>query len=500
MPYVSDFNGGRLFEFTEDHLFNLVSGLFVLVLGLALIFLTIYILRTLVFRKINVNRYFAKFTGRPEPIFDLEKTILRLFFFAALIFVFSLAANISQLDVAVDFFDSILEWLTGVLSLIFRALIPIAAALIFSYLARAGILWFGKTVNLDEKLGKRLDAGEALHFKLTKTLSEVAYGVVFLYFLPQILNGVGLDKLSGPITKMFEEITAFFPKLVAAALILFLGWFIARILKQIVEGLLFSVGIDGLIKKVFGDNLLGNLKLSKIVPGVLYILVILLVAAQALDKLELNTLTAPVQKLLNSLAEILLPATLAILVVFTAIYFGGIIANFVAGVFKEMGFDNIYSKLGLKEIKTGSRSPSQIVGFLASVTVIVLVTMQALNSLGLQDLSHILQNLIVMFGNIMLGVIVFGVGLYVANLVSTWISQGVSLSYHNFLALVAKVVIIVISGAMALQQMGIADEIVTIAFALSMGSVALGVAIAIGLGSKDIAGELARDFIKKLKD
>ena len=52
---------------------------------------------------------------------------------------------------------------------------------------------------------------------------------------------------------------------------------------------------------------------------------------------------------------------------------------------------------------------------------------------------------------------------------------------------------------MALQQIGIADEIVTIAFALGMGSIALGVAIAIGLGAKGPAEEIAQELMDKFR-
>jgi len=83
-------------------------------------------------------------------------------------------------------------------------------------------------------------------------------------------------------------------------------------------------------------------------------------------------------------------------------------------------------------------------------------------------------------------------------IVSGWVKQS-SASGSHLLSILAKGVIIVVTGAMALQQMQIAEEIVTIAFSLAMGSIALGAAIAIGLGCKDLAGEVVKDFVSKLK-
>jgi hypothetical protein len=56
------------------------------------------------------------------------------------------------------------------------------------------------------------------------------------------------------------------------------------------------------------------------------------------------------------------------------------------------------------------------------------------------------------------------------------------------LASVARVAILVLVGAMALRQMGIANEIVNLAFGLLVGAIAVAAALAFGLGSRDLAG------------
>lgn len=489
----------RVLTFTEDHLANVIAALLILVVGFfALLFVT-YLVRKYLFSVLKINHYFAKFTGRAEAMFNLEKTFLRIFFFVAFLGILSAASQVAQVDYLVEFFERIFNWVGVLGALAFRALLPITLALIFSYLAKVGTLWLGQKFKLDDRLGNKLDAGEAVPFSITKSFSEVAYGVVFLYFLPEILKGIGLEKLSGPITKMFEDVVAFFPRLLVAGLILFLGWFVAKLVRQIFEGLLESLGVDAALKKMFGENILGSLRVSKILPTVLYVFILGLALVQSLGKLELQTITSPIEKLLENAVAGLPLLLFAVLLVFAAVYFGKFVSAFVSGLLKDIGFDNVYAKIGLSEMKTGAQSPSQIIGFLACALLVFLATIQALDTLGLNNISEILNTLIYKLFDVMVGVLVFGVGLYIAKNVSSWVEHATHAGYSKLLSLVVRVVIVVIASAMALQQVGIADEIVTIAFALAMGSLALGVAIAIGLGAKDIAGEVAKNFVSKFK-
>jgi hypothetical protein len=50
---------------------------------------------------------------------------------------------------------------------------------------------------------------------------------------------------------------------------------------------------------------------------------------------------------------------------------------------------------------------------------------------------------------------------------------------------------------MALQQVGVAEEIVTAAFTLILGALALAVGLAFGLGNRDLAGEITRRWYEE---
>ena len=62
------------------------------------------------------------------------------------------------------------------------------------------------------------------------------------------------------------------------------------------------------------------------------------------------------------------------------------------------------------------------------------------------------------------------------------------------LARVGKGGVIVLAVFMALQELGVASEIVTTAFALLFGAISLALALAFGLGNRDLAGEITREW------
>jgi hypothetical protein len=65
---------------------------------------------------------------------------------------------------------------------------------------------------------------------------------------------------------------------------------------------------------------------------------------------------------------------------------------------------------------------------------------------------------------------------------------------------VGKGGVVVLAVFMALQELGVATEIVTTAFAILFGAVALALSLSFGLGNRDLAGEITRNWYRRYKD
>jgi hypothetical protein len=60
--------------------------------------------------------------------------------------------------------------------------------------------------------------------------------------------------------------------------------------------------------------------------------------------------------------------------------------------------------------------------------------------------------------------------------------------------------VVVLAVFMALQELGVATEIVTTAFAILFGAVALALSLAFGLGNRELAGEVTRSWYRRYRE
>ena len=115
--------------------------------------------------------------------------------------------------------------------------------------------------------------------------------------------------------------------------------------------------------------------------------------------------------------------------------------------------------------------------------------------LGFSSVAELVTQFTGFAGQVVLGLIIFALGLYLANLAAQTI-QASKAAQARLLALAARVSVLVLSGAMALRQMGLANEIVNLAFGLLLGAIAVAAALAFGLGGREIATRELQNWLK----
>jgi hypothetical protein len=114
--------------------------------------------------------------------------------------------------------------------------------------------------------------------------------------------------------------------------------------------------------------------------------------------------------------------------------------------------------------------------------------------LNFPALTEIVRAILRIGARVLSGVVVFALGLYLANLAFRLVNA-MGTSQAKVLAQAARIAVITFSGAMALQQMGVATDIVNLAFGLLLGAIAVAIAIAFGLGGRDVASEQIREWL-----
>jgi hypothetical protein len=361
-------------------------------------------------------------------------------------------------------------------------------------------------------------AGARQPASLADTIGNAVYWLVFLLFLPAILDTLNLEGLLTPVQNLVNEILAFLPNLFAAALILVVGWFVARIVRRIVTNALAAVGTDRLSERIGLSTVLGQQSLSNLLGLIVYILILMPVIISALNALQIEAITAPASTMLTSFLDAIPNIFAAGLILLIAYVVGRLIANLVANLLKGMGFNGLMASLGIgrqpvatptspaaattstpSDVALTTTTPADIVGTVVLVGVMLFAAIAAFNLLGFVLVAALVSEFTVLVGRIILGLIIFAIGLFLGNMAARAIVTS-RMSQAGLLALAARVSIIILAGAMALRQMGLANEIINLAFGLLLGAVAVAFALMFGLGGRKPAEQEVERLFQALRD
>ena len=243
----------------------------------------------------------------------------------------------------------------------------------------------------------------------------------------------------------------------------------------------------------------GTQRLSELLGLTLYVLILIPVLIGALNALQLDAVTAPTSNMLDAILGAVPNIFAAALVVGIAFVVGRLVAGLVERLLAGAGFDRVLVWLGIgSDQATVAWTPSRIVSTLVVVAVMLFAAIEGSRLLGFAELAALISQFTVFGAQILFGLVIFALGLFLASLAARALS-GSGVGNATLLAIVARSSILVLAGAMALLQMGIADEVVLIAFGLTGGAVAVAAAIAFGIGGREAAGRLLDEWLQRLR-
>ncbi len=498
MTYLQDLGQNaiqQIVQLISGYVPNLLAALAILIIGWLVALLVASLVGGLI-KKTKIDSVLmnslGEAEGRGNSIAGYTKGIVFYFILSFVLVAFFQSLGLTLLT------EPLNQMLSQILAFAPR-LLGALGLLIFAWLIATLVKTVLAKVLTSTNLYEKLDLGKskADSSLLVSSLSETVYWMVFLLVLPAILDALGLTDIVGPVNKMFEGFLVYIPNIFSAALILFVGWFLARIAKRIVTNLLSGMGIDQLLKTVGLGDVLGKGSLSEVFGIIVYVFILFPVLISALDSLQLNTIVEPATNVLNSIFSVVPMVLAALVMLFIAVIVGRFAAQLVTNLLHSVGFDNLLASLGVKP-EAAKTTPSTLVGNLALVAVILFASIEAFNMLQLFTISSLLEQFVVFGGQILLGIIIFGIGIVVANLARKAITS--TSGGHSTLATIAKVGILILAGAMGLREMGFANEIINLAFAILFGAIGVAIALSFGLGCKEIAAREFEQWLKSIKD
>lgn len=344
------------------------------------------------------------------------------------------------------------------------------------------------------------DSNQANHAVLSA--SKAVFYLTLLLFLPAVLAALGIEAISEPLEGMLNGFFAFIPNIIGAAVILFIGWLVAKIVKEILVNFLRSIGTDRLAAKLGAEKALDKNSISQLIGTIVYVFILIPVVISALETLDIDGISAPAVGMLGQIMDMIPNIIVAILLVAVGLWVGKWIKTAITSLLERVGFNSILSKMGLGSLQKSTQTftISELVGLAAQIVVVLLFTIEALQLVNLESLVSILTVVLAYIPMVLTAILILGIGFYAGDLVKRVVKSMVRQETEGkLLGNIAKYTIITLAFFMALNQLGVASTIVNAAFILILGGFTLAFGLAFGLGGREAAGRTLNKLSNKME-
>jgi hypothetical protein len=360
-------------------------------------------------------------------------------------------------------------------------------------------------------LRKAIDRSPALKKHVTGTpeetvghqLGTIAKLIIWLVGIMAALRFLGVGQILSPINDLVTQIFTFLPHLIAAGLIFFVGLVVARIVRRLVETVLVAANVDGLLARIGIGSTEGTVRTAPdaVPPGAMpgstrasiaraagvlvYALIIIPVAIAALQALEITAISAPATAMLDQILAAIPHVLAAALWLGIAFVAGRFLKSIIEAILPPTGFDDAVRSTG---VLPPTAFPSRIVANIAMIAVILAAAIEAASQLGGGTVAIFLAQVTALGGKVIFGTLIIVVGILLARIIAKLVGSGTG--EGGYAQALVRYAIIALFTAIGLTFMGLADQIVMLAFGLILGSAAIACALAFGLGGRDAAAHI----------
>ena len=193
----------------------------------------------------------------------------------------------------------------------------------------------------------------------------------------------------------------------------------------------------------------------------------------------------------------------ALVIVFAGYLLARLLERLIERFLRRVRFNQMLERGGVTQAveRSGANvNPTKVLANLIFWLVMFAVILIAANALGLESLANVFSELVSYIPSVIAAIVIILVGIVLGNFVGGLIAASAGALYGGrALSRVGRGGVVLLAVFMALQELGIANEIVTTAFAILFGAIALALALAFGLGNRELAGEVVRDWYEQYR-
>ena len=214
-----------------------------------------------------------------------------------------------------------------------------------------------------------------------------------------------------------------------------------------------------------------------------------------------------VERLQASFAQMgeFVPALLgALIILFAGYLLARIVEKGVERVLRRIRLNEALERGGVMQAveRSGSHfNPTRVIANLFFWFIMFAVIMIAANALGMESLASVFSELVGYIPSVMAAIIIIIAGIVLGRFTGGLIMASAgAVQGGPTLARVGRWGVVILAIFMALQELGVATDIVTMAFAILFGAVALALSLAFGLGNRELAGEVTRNWYRRYQE
>jgi hypothetical protein len=337
------------------------------------------------------------------------------------------------------------------------------------------------------RLIKKVDVLEGRN--LADPILSLIRAILTIFVLMAVLQHFGLTDVLAPLKNMVNQFLDAVPNIIGAGIVGYAGWVIAKIVSELV-----GVGLGKVDEQIALRSGNDELKISSFGSAFIFGGILLPITVAALGVLDIPSITEPAKQMITELMAAV-PNIVGAGVILLVTYF---VAKFVvfmlSGLLDGMGVNELPTKLGISNMFSESFTPIKLVSGAIMFFSMLTASTAAINTLGIEIVSNVFAKVLEFGGGILIG----GLILIIGNFLSSLAHQKLMDAGNKGLANIARIAILGLVLAMGLRSMGLADNIVNMAFGFTIGAVAVATALAFGLGGRDAAKTVADNWASKI--
>lgn len=432
--------------------------------------------------------------GSSRSFSDLAGAVVK---WTVLLFGFVAFFQALDLEMVAKPLQGVAESIVGVIPGILQAAVILLVYWIISSAVRALLRRAMVAANFDQRAERYFGAPDESEKRTppSSALSNLAFYLILLFGLPPFLEALGQAALIRPLASMLEKGLSFLPNIFAALMIFLIGKLVAVIVREVVGNFLSASGVDAKAEQL-GINL-GSTPVSRAVASIAYFFVLISIIVAAVESLGITAISDPVKQTL----EKLLGAVPQILVAMIVLAAGWVVARAVREITRAflegIGFNQYPERFGLSFLNKGTTAPdlATLGGHAVMAVILLLTAEQAFATLGLDQLAAMIAALLAYLPNLLAGTAIILISLSLSSLASSWILESLGDSPTSRIgATILKYAIIFLGLSMGLSQLGVGEQIMTVAVAATFSAVALALGLAFGFGGRQKAKEIIQEL------